>query len=236
MRIVRVLGLVLAVIIGQAHAAEFTDRFSELNARDWYVAHYQFGHPHFDTDWEQGQVRLHDGLVLSLTPQSGAENRFKGASLRRHTPTGYGRYETEIQAARGDGVVTGFFTYTGPHYGSRHDEIDIELLGKNTRQLHIATFVDGKLWNKFIDLGFDAAEAPHRYAFEWTPDAIRWYVDDELVYEKHASSGPLPEKPGMLFANIWAADPSIKSWSGEITEGWSAQARVLSMAHRPQVD
>ncbi len=28
-----------------------------------------------------------------------------------------------------------------------------------------------------IDLGFDASEAFHRYAIEWEPTGIRWFVD-----------------------------------------------------------
>lgn len=222
------------LMVGQMAMGDgFSDRFDRLDRSDWYVADYIFGHPHFDTDWAADQVVVDGGLHLQLSPQKGRKNGFQGASVRRHRETQYGRYTVVMKPARGAGLVTGFFTYTGPHYGARHDEIDIEFLGKNTSQIHIATFVDGKLWNKFIDLGFDAADRPRRYTFEWAPDAIRWYVEDDLIYTFRAADGPLPKMPGRLFANIWAADPSIKAWSGVADRGITAKAEVLEMSFEP---
>lgn len=213
----------------------FDERFEVLDKQDWSVAHYVFKHPYFDTDWSRAQVRVEDGLTLALSAQKGRENRYVGGSVRRKEVTGFGRYEVVMQPVRGAGVVTGFFTYTGPHYGTRHDEIDIEFLGKNTRQIHLALFVDGKLWNKFIDLGFDAADAPRAYAFEWDKDAARWYVGDEMIYERRVSDGPIPAVAGRLFANIWAADPKVKAWSGETVFGTDGQAKVLRMGFKPEV-
>jgi beta-glucanase (GH16 family) len=225
----------LALSMGTSIIADgFVEEFKKFNANDWYVANYTFTHPHFDTDWSDKQVSINNGLTLSLSPQKGHKNRYLGASLRRNTPTGYGRYEVTMQPIRGAGVVTGFFTYTGAHYGTRHDEIDIEFLGKNTRQIHLALFVDGKMWNKFIDLDFDAADKPRKYAFEWSNGYVRWYVGDQLIYERTTTDGPIPTVAGRLFANIWAADPSIKSWSGLTAHGTNGTARVLRMGFTPK--
>lgn len=212
----------------------FDERFKTLDREDWSVANYVFNHPYFDTDWSKKQVSVKNGLTLALSAQKGKENSYVGGSVRRKEVTGFGRYEVVLQPMRGAGVVTGFFTYTGPHYGTRHDEIDIEFLGKNTRQIHLALFVDGQMWNKFIDLDFDAADAPHSYAFEWGRDAVRWYVGDEIIYERRAVDGPVPAVAGRLFANIWAADPAIKAWSGETVSGTNGQARVLRMGFMPE--
>ncbi len=225
-------GLLGAVSTGFANG--FDDKFDTLNRQTWSVANYVFGHPYFDTDWSMRQLSTGTGLTLKLSPQKGHENAYIGASVRRHKPTGFGRYEVTIQPARGAGVITGFFTYTGPHYGTRHDEIDIEFLGKNTRQIHLATFVNGKMWNKFIDLSFDAADAPHTYAFEWDQHSVRWYVEDKMIYQRHAKDGAIPSEPSMLFANIWAADPSIKAWSGVTLKGTKAAARILNIKFKPQ--
>lgn len=217
---------VILATLGPCSAQGFEDAFHQVDPSAWYVANYDFNNPSFDTDWRPDQVIANDGLTLELKPQSGKANRFVGGSLRRHTPTRFGRYEVRLQAARGEGVVTGFFTYTGPHYGTRHDEIDIEFLGKNTRQMHVAWFVDGDLSNHFIDLGFDAAGCIHDYAFEWAPEGLKWFVNDQLVFEHQARNGAIPSVPSRLFANIWAADPSISIWSGTITPGISASARI----------
>jgi beta-glucanase (GH16 family) len=235
----RILALITSGAIALTSAGfanGFEDRFDTLNPQSWSVANYTFGHPYFDTDWGAKQLSANAGLTLKLTPQKGHENAYIGASLRRHKPTGFGRYEVTVQAARGPGVITGFFTYTGPHYGTRHDEIDIEFLGKNTRQIHIATFVDGKMWNKFIDLDFDAADKPRSYAFEWDQNSVRWYVGDKMIYRRQAKDGAIPSEPSMLFANIWAADPSIKAWSGVTAKGTNATAKILRMGFEPKRD
>lgn len=225
------LGLALA---GPAMADPygFIDEFKSLGG-DWHVADYEFDHPKFDTDWRRGQVRADAGLTLMLDPQKAGLNRFAGASIRREDTSHYGRYEVELQAARGAGLVTGFFTYTGPHYGTRHDEIDIEFLGRNTRQMHVAWFVDGALTNHYIDLGFDAADQPRRYAFEWWPDRLAWFVEDRLIFEHHARDGAIPTVPGRLFANLWAADPSISGWAGTTQDGTSGQVLVKRIGFTP---
>lgn len=227
-------GLMVAVSIGSGLCADgFAEEFRTFDPKHWSIANYTFTHPHFDTDWSDKQVAINNGLTLSLSPQKGRKNRYLGGSIRRNDATGYGRYEVTMQPMRGAGVVTGFFTYTGAHYGTRHDEIDIEFLGKNTRQIHLALFVDGQLWNKFIDLDFDAADAPRAYAFEWGQGYVRWFVGDQMIYERRATDGPIPFVAGRLFANIWAADPTIKSWSGLTAKGTQGRAHVRSIGFTP---
>lgn len=229
-------GIVLmAVVLGAAHpifGEPFVENFQTIG-EDWHIAQYRFTHPSFDTDWHTDRVQIADGLNLTLEPQAGANNRFVGGSLRRVTKTGFGRYEVELKAATGDGVVTGFFVYTGPYYGTRHDEIDIEFLGQNTHQVHLAWFVDGELRNKFIDLGFDASEQFRVYAFEWRPNSLRWFVDDTLIYQVNSQAAPIPTTPGHLFANIWAADPSISSWAGHAQATQSASSQIRHIAFHP---
>lgn len=220
---------------GGAGVTGFHETFQTASNAAWSIANYQFSHPGFDTDWARDRVewKQSGGAELTLLPKTGAENRFEGGSMRRTETSHYGRYEVTMQPAKGDGIITGFFTYTGPYYGSRHDEIDIEFLGKDTTKLHVAWFVDGELTNKFVDLGFDAADRPRRYAFEWEPDSIRWYAEDTLVFEANASDGPLPQIPSYLFVNIWAADKSIANWSGVAVEGAKASAIVKDVRFVP---
>jgi len=214
----------------------FVDSFKTLEASDWYVASYTASHPWFDVDWRQDAVTVEKGLNLALAPTPDGPKGFSAGSLRRHTPTGFGRYEVVMQPTKGEGVITGFFTYTGPYYGTRHDEIDIEFLGKDTTQIHVATFVDGDLTNKFIDLGFDAADRPRRYSFEWRPDSVRWFVEDRLIFEMTSADGRVPQLPGMLFANIWAANPKISNWSGMIKPGVSGTSRISCISFAPLRD
>tara|TARA_R110002020_G_scaffold26217_3_gene84784 strand:- start:602 stop:1369 length:768 start_codon:yes stop_codon:yes gene_type:complete len=216
----------------KADPAGFVDDFKSIDT-GWHVADYRFTHPMFDTDWSAGQIGLDKGLTLSLDPQKGQANRFVGGSIRREEVSHFGRYEVTLRAARGAGLVTGFFTYTGPHYGTRHDEIDIEFLGRDTTQLHAAWFVDGELTEHFIDLGFDAAARMETYAFEWYPDRLRWFAGERLIFEHHAADGAIPTVPGRLFLNLWAADPSIANWAGTTPEGQAGKAVVTDVRFQP---
>jgi len=93
--------------------------------------------------------------------------------------------------------------------------------------------VDGKLQNRFLDLGYDAATRPRRYVFEWFPDEILWYGGDKLLLRVARNETDLPKMPGHLFVNIWAADPSIAGWSGVVAEGTKAKALVKRVQFTP---
>src|SRR3546814_20856622 len=67
-----------------------------------------------------------------------------------------------------------------------------------------------------IDLGFDASEDFHTYAFEWRPDSIRWFVDGRQVHEETGQRGPLPSTPGK---------PFLHAWAGNHLAGWLAPVR-----------
>jgi len=210
----------------------FIDAFKSMDT-DWYVADYDFSHPMFDTDWRDTLVQTGPRLSLGLTPQTGAENRFIGSSIRREEPTHFGRYEVTMKPAKGAGLVTGFFVYTGPYYGTRHDEIDIEFLGQDTTKMHVAWFVDGALTAHLVDLGFDAADTMNTYAFEWHPDRLKWFAGDTLIFEHHVSQGPIPTEPSRLFLNLWAADPSIANWAGTASKTQKGLAEVEHVQFTP---
>ncbi|MFY0597479.1 MAG: family 16 glycosylhydrolase [Cognatishimia sp.] len=211
----------------------FIERFKSLNSDRWYVAEYDFSHPSFDTDWRKRNARIDDGLQLKLLPHVMGQNGFAGASIRTHKTLHYGDYSAKMQAARGDGLVTGVFTYTGPYYGTRHDEIDIEILGRDTTKLHVAWFVDGKLNQRDIPLGFDAADCIHTYRFKWQEDRIAWLVNDQKVFETTTRDAPLPKVAGRFYANLWAADESISNWAGHTRPDQRASALIQELRFEP---
>lgn len=219
------------VMSNQIHG--YSEQFLTAPDHGWHLANYRFSHPAFDTDWSHANLKFERGLHLSLTPQTGAENRFVGASVRRDTRSHYGRYEAMLRPAKGPGIITGFFTYTGPHYGTQHDEIDIEFLGRDTTRMQVAWFVDGVLQSRKIPLGFDAADRPRAYAFDWHPDRLSWYVEGKLVFEITEDETTLPKEPGYLFANLWAADKSVQNWAGLAPDGASATTYVGHMSFTP---
>ncbi|MFZ3017118.1 MAG: family 16 glycosylhydrolase, partial [Gallionella sp.] len=142
-------------------------------------------------------------------------NGLVGGEYASTDTMGYGVYAARLQAASGAGIITSLFTYNG----APHDEIDIEILGKDTTKVQFNYFVNGLGGHEVVvDLGFDAAAGFHDYAFDWQADSIRWYVDGVLKHEVTSASGPLPSTPGKLMANLWAAQ-GVDGWSGTFVPG-----------------
>ena len=85
-----------------------------------------------------------------------------------------------MKAANCSGVISSFFTYTNQPVW---DEIDIEFLGKDMTRVQFNYYTNGVGGHEFyFDLGFDASEDFHEYAFDWQRDSITWYIDGKAVY------------------------------------------------------
>ena len=151
------------------------------------------------------------GIALSVKRESLGVRKYSAAALTSHDRYLFGRFEAIIKASNVPGVVTGFFL----HRDSPRQEIDIEIAGNRTDRLLVNVFYNpGDEGAKFdygyrgaasyIDLGFDASESNHRYAIEWSPFEICWFVDDRLVYKRADwAPTPIPNLPMFLHVNVW---------------------------------
>lgn len=164
-----------------------------------------------NVDFSDGSMKLKidlDGDGTGAIPYSGAEFRSKGFY-------GYGMYEVVMKPIKNDGVVSSFFTYTGPSDNNPWDEIDIEFLGKDTTVVQFNYFTDSHGSHEYIyELGFDAAEDFHTYGFDWQEDKITWYVDGEAV---HTADKNLPSTPSKIMMNTWpgtGVDGWLKAYDG----------------------
>lgn len=230
----------LSLGAGAAHATgtSFTDGFDSASGRWWAANGWTNGSP-FAVGWRADQISLSGGALnlnlgaCPLGPGGCSGKDLAGAEYRTSDFYGYGRYETVMQAGSGNGVVTGFFTYTGPSDGKPWDEIDVEILGKNPGQMQVNYFVNGVGHHEHVvNLGFDASAGLHRYAFDWSADAIRWYVDGAEVYSVLGGTGtPLPSHAGRIMTNLWAVDSTASGWAGSFVAGTSANARLDSVSY-----
>ncbi len=165
----------------------------------------------FNCTWRKRNVTFNDGkmqLIIDVdsapvyTPYSGGEYRSKDFY-------GYGRYEVSMKAIKNDGVVSSFFTYTGPSDNNPWDEIDIEILGKDTTKVQFNYFTNGVGNHEYLyNLGFDASEDFHTYAIEWHKDKIVWFVDGEEVYSAEEN---IPSTASKIMMN---------AWNGTGVDGW----------------
>lgn len=154
-----------------------------------------------------------DGLSLTVIQESLGVRNFSAASISSRGAFLYGRFEATLQATRVSGLVTGFFL----HRDSPRQEIDVEITGNRPDRLLVNVFYNpGPEGAKFdygyrgtpvaIPLRFDASTAPHRFAIEWDPCEIRWFVDGELVHcRAEWNPTPIPDLPMTLHVNTWPA-------------------------------
>nr|WP_297937879.1 glycoside hydrolase family 16 protein [uncultured Lachnoclostridium sp.] len=153
----------------------------------------------FDCTWSSNNVKCNNGLLnLSINRNW---NGYTGGEYRTKQSFGYGMYDVKMKPAKNDGIVSSFFTYTGPSDGTRWDEIDIEFLGKDTTKVQFNYYTNGQGNHEYVyNLGFDASQSFHQYGFLWLPGRITWYVDNRPVYTAYNN---IPSVPGRIMMNIW---------------------------------
>lgn len=190
---------------------DFEDRLERLDPLRW----------HARTDTFTGNLALFRPLNVEIGSVEGATlhvrreelgvRQYSAGALSSHSQYLFGRFEAVFQASNVPGVITGFFL----HRNSPHQEIDIEIAGNMPSRLLVNVFYnpgnDGARFDygyrgapSHIELGFDASKGMHRYAIEWTPCEIRWWVDDRLVHRRVLwNPTPIPHLPMKLHVNTW---------------------------------
>lgn len=176
----------------------------------------------FDANWHRENVEFEGKKMALIIDEemgpgwSDPTVKYTGGEFRTKNKYHYGLYEVCMKPIKNDGVVSSYFTYTGPYDQppTIWDEIDIEILGKDTTKAQFNYFTDSKGGHEYLcDLGFDASEAFHVYGFDWQPDSITWYVDGQAVYTVHDGPGvdKIPVTPSKLMANAWAGR-GVDAW------------------------
>lgn len=166
--------------------------------------------------WRAGNVNFNGGrMQLSITKDPYGNTPYAGGEYRSKEYFGYGRYDVRMKPIKNDGVVSSFFTYTGPSDGTRWDEIDIEFLGKNTTQVQFNYYTNGVGNHEYVyNLGFDASQSLHTYSFIWEKGKITWCVDGKAVY---TATKDIPVTPGKIMMNAWpgvGVDSWLKPYNG----------------------
>lgn len=216
----------------------FVERFEEpLDRSFWIISDGWDNGDWLDTFWVDDQTVVGpEGLAITLAPAENPEELGKpyaSGEIRTLGRYDSGYFEIVMKVPRGDGLVTGFFTYTGAPFDDPHDEIDIEILGKDTTEGMFTIFTSGVAKTTYVPLGFDAAEDFHTYGFEWTAEHVRWYVDGELLHEELAADTPLPVTPQIYYLNLWNSS-TLSDWLGELdTSAIPQTLDVTCMAAAP---
>ncbi len=182
-----------------------------LDTRRWFLRNDTF------TDnlalFRSSNVDFRSGIGATLFVRSehlGARD-YSAASICSRDQYLFGKFEATIQASNVPGVVTGFFL----HRNSPRQEIDMEITGNRPDRLVVNVFYnpggEGAKFDygyrgspSYIELGFDASKASHRFTIEWSPCEILWWVDDRLVHRRVIwDPTPIPHLPMALHVNSW---------------------------------
>jgi len=151
------------------------------------------------------------GCRMTVEARIVKDRKYTAASLASKQSYRYGRFEVIMKAARVSGVVTAFFL----HRSDPWQEIYVELLGSDTTKILINAYCNpGDSGTKcnfgnrgtptVVDLTFDAAEDHHRYAVEWEPHELRWFVDNQLIHVRGPwEPTPIPNLPMGVYCSIW---------------------------------
>ena len=154
----------------------------------------------FNCTWRAANVWF-DGYLNLKIDRDSATGGYSGGEYRTNDAFGYGMYDVSLKAIKNTGVVTSFFTYTGPSDGTVWDEIDIEILGKDTTKVQFNYYTNGQGNHEYLhNLGFDASYGFHQYGFLWQQGKITWYVDGKAVY---TATNNIPSTPGKIMLNVW---------------------------------
>ena len=159
----------------------------------------------------------------------------------------YGRIEARMKAPAREtasGYISSLFTYTNtvdpanPNTSDREwEEIDIELEGGRPDKFQANLIYGFNTWEWWRTRDWGAWEDKiivgpvdewRVFAIEWVPDAIRWYVDGELIKTLSADDvdcdpacvapqefpTPIPDNPTTILMNFWIPNDIIQNEFG----------------------
>lgn len=180
--------------------------FSAGGSPDFFAADGYTNGGVFNCTWRSDNAKITGG-VMNMSVSAEADV-YAGAEYRAREWSSYGFYSVCMKAADCSGVISSFFAYTSKPVW---DEIDIEFLGKDMTHIQFNYYTSGVGGHEFyFDLGFDASENFHEYAYDWQPDSITWYVDGKAVYR---ATENLPSNKMQIMMNVWNCK-GADEWSG----------------------
>jgi beta-glucanase (GH16 family) len=196
-----VIAALLVLIPISGLTADFDDTMDAFDSVRWMKADNWANGGMFNVGWKADHLYLAGGVMtlrLDNVPSSGKP--FSSGALLSNALYGYGKIEGVMKAGKGNGIVSSLFIYNGNPW----DEIDVEILGKDTTAMQTNYFTNGVGHHEtVVPLGFDSSAAFHTYTIIWMPGKIQWYVDGHLKVTESGTRGALPTHPGKIMANLW---------------------------------
>lgn len=198
-------------MVGDVELVRINDCFESLDTRRWLLRSDTFTDNLALFRPSNVEIKPKIGAVLFVRSEPLGVRDYSAASICSRDQYLFGKFEATIQASNVPGVVTGFFL----HRNSPRQEIDIEIAGNRPDRLMVNVFYnpgsEGANFDygyrgapSYIDLGFDASKASHRFTIEWSPCEIIWRVNGHVVHRRVIwGPTPIPHLPMTLHVNSW---------------------------------
>lgn len=194
----------------------FVDTFNRHDITNrWYMSDGWANGPWMANDWRASAIEHRPGqLSLRLAPgPAGSKYELASGEIRTHEFHRYGYFEARMMVPRGPGVVSGMFTYADRKGAIRPNEIDIEILGRDTWTAELTIHEGGTATSKKVRLPFDSADGFHSYGFDWQPGHVRWYADGVLIHQEAGPAARRLVRPQQLILNLWGSR-ELHAWVG----------------------
>ncbi len=195
--------------------ASFVENFDRIDRKIWYVSDGWNNGSHQNCTWSKRQVSIQDGVLeLAFEQRKAGERDYACGEIQTRQRFGYGTYEARMKTAEGSGLNSAFFTYIGPTDKKPHDEIDFEVLGKDTGKVQVNQYISAKGNNeKLVDVEGGATAAFNDYAFVWEKDRLRYYLNGKLVQDV-TDPAKIPQNEQKIFFSLWGTD-TLSGWMGK---------------------
>ena len=163
-------------------------------------------------------------IILVISFNTLLSQECLGGELRSIESYVFGRFEVRMKPAHGDGYVSSFFTYHdfweifNGNWETFINEIDIEFTGNLDNSVQFTTHHPGP-WSmtEILATSFNPFDEYQDYAFEWTPNSVKWFINDIEVYSQNGMDVIDLIYPQKIMMNLWAA--IYEDWVGE----WNAE-------------
>eukprot|EP00475_Leptophrys_vorax_P009219 TRINITY_DN1608_c0_g1_i1.p1 TRINITY_DN1608_c0_g1~~TRINITY_DN1608_c0_g1_i1.p1 ORF type:complete len:383 (-),score=70.82 TRINITY_DN1608_c0_g1_i1:149-1297(-) len=118
------------------------------------------------------------------------------------------------QGSSYSGIVYTFITQSDPSQ-TNPDEVDMEILGKNTGEVQTNMYVNGSGYgvNYQAFTGYSMVSQSVTLGLKWKSSQIQWYINGNLVRTKNNVGFT---KPQYVWSSIWDGSGTASSWSGTV--------------------
>ena len=216
---------------GAKTGTSFVENFDRIDRKIWYVSDGWDNGAHQNCTWSKDQVAIENGVLeLTFEQRKAGKRDYACGEIQTNKRYSYGTYEARIKTAEGSGLNSAFFTYIGPTDKKPHDEIDFEVLGKDSAKVQVNQYISAKGGNeKLVDVEGGANADFNDYAFVWEKDRLRYYLNGKLVQEV-TDPTKIPVNEQKIFFSLWGTD-TLSDWMGKFDYQGPAKMQIDRMAY-----